>query len=149
MNSHWSCTVFEFEPGKILSKINHLFLTCCSHLALIAGACSLAKQDNPKPCLTKGGNKVDSIKKCLAQGCCFTIDPQKSKVQCFEQSGNSNDSGLSSGVTTVRNFSLKFPLKVTENWKVIIRLLYSATKLFVKVFISKFNFGTVSLVDKK
>ena len=117
LNSHVRCTVFEFEPGKyvndfvsvvhvlelvsistVLSKINHLFLTCCSHLALIAGACSLAKQDNPKPCLTKGGNKVDSIKKCLAQGCCFTIDPQKSKVQCFEQSGNLNDSGLSSGV---------------------------------------------------
>ena len=92
---------FEFELGThvlelvsistVLSKINHLFLTCCFNLALIAGACSLAKQDNPKPCLTKGGNKVDSIKKCLAQGCCFTIDPQKTKVQCFEQSGNFNN----------------------------------------------------------
>ena len=56
-------------------------------LALIAGACSLARQDNPKQCLTKAGNKVDSVKKCLAMGCCFNVDVSKSKIACYEQSG--------------------------------------------------------------
>jgi len=54
---------------------------------LIAGICSLVRQDNPKQCLTKAGNKVDSIKKCLAMGCCYTVDAAKTKIACYEQSG--------------------------------------------------------------
>ena len=73
-----SNVMFTFAKSNVINNVV---------LALIAGVCSLVRQDNPKQCLTKAGNKVDSIKKCLAMGCCYTVDAAKTKIACYEQSG--------------------------------------------------------------